>query len=394
MTTSTTQHKFTALDGIRGLLALVVAYGHFPGALYFPGAPRFNSGLCVDFFFLLSGFVIAHNTRSGLNSGRSALNFMLRRFGRLWPLHTALLGVLILCKLESTLVIWLTGDTKPIPFLTSAYNLPSVTSNLLMLQGFGPNGSWNYPSWSIGTEFWTYLLLALLLWGTSRKITALAAIGLIAIAVTIQTIFPTMANTISIGGSLRCLAGFFTGYLLYHRFSAQPARSLPRPLATLSEVAAIGIIITAIAFMEEALSLTIIAPALFAIPLWVFAHQTGAVSQLLRHKTIQTLGVLSYGIYMVHAPVIEIFNHWWKIGQKALMKTYGSTCAIGYANAKTASPADCGPADVMILLVLLSLYFYTVIKIAHVSYRYMEAPARATFNARFPSPRESPAKAD
>jgi peptidoglycan/LPS O-acetylase OafA/YrhL len=182
-----------------------------------------------------------------------------------------------------------------------------------------------------------------------------------------------------LNGALRCIAGFFTGFLVYWQFigTSQPVKHA----ATALEVAAVALVILSLATPGN-LALTIIAPVAFALPLWVFAAQCGHLSTILTSKPIQNLGKWSYGIYLVHIPTIQLLNHWLAIAQTAVMKTYGSQCAVGYAHAKTASAAMCGLTDVAVLVVMTGIYFALVISFARLSYRYIEAPARRWFNAR------------
>ena len=54
-----------------------------------------HSYLFVDFFFVLSGFVIAHAYGDRLKSPLEVWQFIVRRFGRVWPLHIAVLAAFI-----------------------------------------------------------------------------------------------------------------------------------------------------------------------------------------------------------------------------------------------------------------------------------------------------------
>src|SRR5512141_2294033 len=87
----TTNH-FQALDGWRGLCACLVALFHFHGysPVYSWDVIR-NSYLFVDFFFVLSGFVIAWNYSSRLGSAVEVKQFLVLRVGRLYPLHIFML---------------------------------------------------------------------------------------------------------------------------------------------------------------------------------------------------------------------------------------------------------------------------------------------------------------
>ena len=85
--------RFEALDGLRGLAALGVLLYH---GLYWSSFPPFQHGyLAVDFFFGLSGFVIAAAYEKRWRSGLGIVAFFGRhRFVRLYPLlaFSTLLG--------------------------------------------------------------------------------------------------------------------------------------------------------------------------------------------------------------------------------------------------------------------------------------------------------------
>src|SRR4051812_44349777 len=84
--------RYVALDGCRGVFALLVALLHFSAAGHLYDLPIVRSSyLAVDFFFVLSGLVIAHASLGRLSGARDGLVFVVRRFGRLWPLHAAML---------------------------------------------------------------------------------------------------------------------------------------------------------------------------------------------------------------------------------------------------------------------------------------------------------------
>src|SRR5579872_5807008 len=93
-------HRFKVLDAWRGLAASFVALFHLQAYshLYELSFLR-HSFLFVDFFFVLSGFVITANYRARLLSGFSFWHFMLLRLGRLYPLHIALLVAFVALEL-------------------------------------------------------------------------------------------------------------------------------------------------------------------------------------------------------------------------------------------------------------------------------------------------------
>src|SRR5665647_1694184 len=83
---------FRVLDSWRGIAALLVALFHLNlySAIYSLDFVR-NAWLLVDFFFVLSGFVITHSYGNRLGTLDDLSMFAFRRFCRLWPLHAVVL---------------------------------------------------------------------------------------------------------------------------------------------------------------------------------------------------------------------------------------------------------------------------------------------------------------
>ena len=92
--------RFVALDSWRGIAALGVAIRHLLGpGLLLSGAFHDNLSTAVDFFFVLSGFVIAASYGDRLAAGFSTLRFMILRYGRVWPLYACLVAVAVALEL-------------------------------------------------------------------------------------------------------------------------------------------------------------------------------------------------------------------------------------------------------------------------------------------------------
>ena len=80
--------KFAALDGMRGIAAILVMIRHTPGFWGSLDVKASHSYLAVDLFFILSGFVISHAYGAKLSQGTlSAPRFLLIRWIRLYPLY-------------------------------------------------------------------------------------------------------------------------------------------------------------------------------------------------------------------------------------------------------------------------------------------------------------------
>lgn len=300
--------RFQALDGWRGLAALMVALFHSPfyGALYANPLVR-NSYLWVDFFFVLSGFVITHATSEGLRGRGAATGFLIRRFGRVWPLHAAVLGGFVVLELAKV-ASGLGGIAVKHPPFTGAHSFDSLIANLALVQSLGiyDISTWNIPSWSICVEFWTYVLFTVTLrLPPQRRV----AIG-IAICLGAGVCLAYLASHREFSeitydyGLVRCLFGFFIGHLTYRLAAAKPfAGSAKAGLIAeaMAILAVIGFVCGAGVILPPALGSPI-----FAAAIYVFAAERGPVSRGLRSRPAASLGAWSYAIYMTHPLVMTV----------------------------------------------------------------------------------------
>src|SRR5260221_13216177 len=128
------QQRFVALDSLRGICAVMVTIYHFSTSSLLSDMPFIENGyLFVDFFFVLSGFVIASSYGERLRGGFPISRFMFLRLGRLYPLH-----IFVLCLYLPMAI-------------GGAYSASSFWITALLLAVFtdGDLGNWNPPNWSI-----------------------------------------------------------------------------------------------------------------------------------------------------------------------------------------------------------------------------------------------------
>ena len=90
--TSARRHRFHLLDALRGIAALLVIPVHLPRYMQLRFAPM-NDFLAVDFFFCLSGFVLAHSYQRRLGGAMTIPAFLRARILRLYPVY--LLGTVL-----------------------------------------------------------------------------------------------------------------------------------------------------------------------------------------------------------------------------------------------------------------------------------------------------------
>ena len=162
------------IDGLRGIFAVTVMLSHIWGGVTGWPAIRPFSGayLSVDYFFILSGYVLTH-----LFAHRyfTTLEFTLLRFLRLWPLHLVVVVMALIIFSHNRSVGLYAPNITWNDWGTIALNLA-----FFMNLGFATIPVINPPSWSIGIEFWVSSLLLPIFARISPRVTLLLSLGLYA----------------------------------------------------------------------------------------------------------------------------------------------------------------------------------------------------------------------
>ena len=155
-----TTHKLLALDALRGVAACTVVLFHRASRMPFP-----KGYLAVDFFFMLSGFVLTFAYQEKLDGGWSTRDFLATRIARLYPLYLLgfVLGLLVALS-DPAIHFGPQGWVSAIP-------------NLLLLPAWvGPHSKpphafpYNIPAWSLFFEVVANVLHALFLRRRSIRI--------------------------------------------------------------------------------------------------------------------------------------------------------------------------------------------------------------------------------
>jgi peptidoglycan/LPS O-acetylase OafA/YrhL len=299
--------RFVALDAWRGMCALLVAMFHLQAYshIYDSNLVR-HSYLFVDFFFVLSGFVITASYRTKLLSGFSFWHFMLLRLGRLYPLHIAILVTFIAIEILRYRYSGLLGgsDDK----FTGAHSLEAIITNVLLIQSLGVHKmlTWNLPSWSISVEFYTYAVFAIALLLMRIRIGIFVAL-VVLVAPILLLRFVGQIDTDYDFGFVRCLLGFFLGFACYDLYLLIQQREgwwkNNSPTMSLIEVFTVGVVILFVCFCGSG-PVSVAAPFVFGLAVIIFSLESGGVSKILKLWPFVFLGALSYSIYMVHTLVL------------------------------------------------------------------------------------------
>ena len=363
--------RFAVLDGWRGVAALSLVFIRFDtdGTLTFAPFVR-NTYLFVDFFFVLSGFVIAHTYGSRLTDRTSLVAFAIKRFGRLWPLHAFMVALYVLVLEAPRLLAGaeaFVGRRAP----------HTILENLALIHslGFTGPGGWNTPSWSISTELWTYFVFALVvsLAPTMKTLIAtLLAIAGLAIVVAFSTHGMDATHD---HGFARCVAGFFAGVLTYEAWLRTRATPPSRAVLAAAEVVLVVAVIAFVAVADRG-PLSFAAPALFAIVVWVFAHEAGPASRLLAKAPVQALGAWSYSIYMIALFVGELTSYALRVVD-ALVPFASFTRQINvFGDIRYGLDTGFWWLNDLGLVVFVGV----VVALSSLTFRFVEEPARHWFN--------------
>lgn len=265
--------------------------------------------LAVDFFLVLSGFILSHNylykkSIDGLGDQRTP-ELICRRIARLWPLHIFSLGVFIL-------TIYFLDGKPPSYGENTAFTLIqniTLTHNI----GFNPWGlSWNFPSWSISVELWVSIGFIVFI----RKETPTSLLMLIAIVGMLILFYHSPAfldlHTQNYygwvnAGLLRGISCFSLGIISYRIYRHYRDFEIKSFHFNILEVFMV-ISIAALLFGRDGKNspTDYIAPFLFMLAVPLFAFERGSLSKLFTHG--QYLGQISYSIYLNHIAILYLVS--------------------------------------------------------------------------------------
>ncbi|MGE4323859.1 MAG: acyltransferase family protein [Sphingobium sp.] len=360
--------RYEALDSLRGICACAVVLFHLQVTGGLAAWPLFrNAWLLVDFFFVLSGFVIMASYGQRLANGFSPLAFMMLRLGRVYPVHIIMIAAYAAIECVS-LLLHLDVFTGRAAF-TGSQSLPALFQNLALVQIFGLDDSvtWNGPSWSIAAEIWTYLIVALgLTFMGMRFLLVMAAVVLIAPLILTAAGDKGLAWTYS-WSLVRCLYGFGIGMLAYQVHIARGERQ--SRYASLIEGAAALACIGALMLIGPG-PVEYAMPPLFACTILIFAREGGVVSRLLCAAPMRALGLWSYSIYMVHTFVITRTTD--------VLKLVGPMLDIELVSTQLPSgnPGKVLVGSDLLQSVVALAVLAVVILLAALCYRFVEEPGR------------------
>ena len=336
-----------ALDGLRGIAAMLVAGGHYMG--FKGGAPLSVMastlvGLGMTLFFVLSGFVIHYNYSATITRPGGMRAFFVARFARLYPLYI----LLFLFDFSYTGLTWRSAcgqiGAPDEHWLGLAFYLTLTQSWLYAVicraslpYQYGPVAA---VSWSISVEaffYLAYVVVAMLI--ARRKWSARVVIVMAATAFCLTVVYflvcghyeedinriglaifgPVASNDNGYGESLMRwllyfnpaarLGEFFAGLAAAHLYLARRPATLSTQRAsavTLTAILAVvmihlwlyGVVAYHSSFIGRTAS-PLYGP-LVAVTIYLLARYDTPWSRLFSHAIPVRLGEVSYSIYLLH----------------------------------------------------------------------------------------------
>jgi peptidoglycan/LPS O-acetylase OafA/YrhL len=349
-------HRFHLLDGLRGLAAIMIVARHAP--LYLGSAWSFpNSFLAVDFFFILSGFVVAFAYESRLRDSLRFREFIVTRMTRLYPLYIA--GTLF--ALFYDIVV---RHLSKVAELASANILGLVVPALLLLPSIPgvSNGHlfpFNIPAWSLFAELVANLVYAAMVRMSIAKTVVFAGISTLALVFlgALQYFDGSLDggskwNT-ALNGLSRVGFSFFVGVLLCRVMQRLPQKRIPAAYTAWLSAAIVLVFLGSLtastgvahSWLYQTAVVCLLFPAIIVV--------ASLVEKPRKLNTISAfLGNISYPLYILHFPLLD-----------PLGTPRAQALVLRHTN-------------VMLGTYLLPLYVLTLICIAWLSVRYYDAPVR------------------
>lgn len=294
--------RLLVLDGLRGVAAFGVINDHVASATLRAMIP--GRYLAVDFFWVLSGFVLALAYNERLGRGLKPLDFIGIRLIRLYPLYLLGLSIAVIATLYPVLRGWLPW-TAPELLLAAAFGVLFLPFPPLFAVSGQHLFPLNGPSYSLFYELVVNLVYGLVARHlTPRRLWIVVACAAVLVVLVVPGHPPGSGwrwPDID-AGLVRVAYCFFAGVLVYHLKSRIAIPAIPA-------WAAIAAYLAMIAVPESARWTPYynVAVMIVGMPLLV-ALAAGSTVKGRTAAIFAMLGKLSYGVYVVHLPLLLVLN--------------------------------------------------------------------------------------
>jgi peptidoglycan/LPS O-acetylase OafA/YrhL len=320
--------RLDALTGLRFVAAATVFVSHLKVWLHLDlWNPGTLGSAAVGFFFVLSGFILAHVYRRDgepIAIGR----FYLARFARIWPVH-------LVC-----LALMLPSTSQELATDASRFAM-RLAAHLLLLQAWTTDPSWaqtfNGPAWSLSVEVFFYALFPLLARCSTRTLAVLwvlcwaCNLCYYAYADSLAATDPALHAGLTFfatSSPIPRLQEFLLGICAHALWRSRAQRRMESGSSTLRATALELAACAAVVASFRTWSSTDLGPAWIQLPghvtattsmahgkglsiafaalVYLCACGRGLPSRLLASAPMRYLGEISYSFYLVHAFAMHV----------------------------------------------------------------------------------------
>ena len=285
--------EIASLTSIRGIAAVWVVALHGSGILFsivpegsFLG-PLFDAGImAVPLFFILSGYVIGVRYMECFKVIKYSeiIKFLWLRLGRIYPLHFVTLIV-------SLLLVTRRGWPED-----EGHSVASFWENCVLIHAWNWDFklTWNYPSWSISSEWFAYLFFPMLAFGFSRTGPKVAWIMVLASCVVSVAVY-SIEGMLPFKGLMVVIPTFIGGVALSTRIT--PQNNLP---AAILGVLLMVVMLTLPFMMHSGVVMKAAYLIIFFILVAALACGGDRLNLIWGFKPLVYLGTISYSLYLTH----------------------------------------------------------------------------------------------
>jgi peptidoglycan/LPS O-acetylase OafA/YrhL len=362
--------KIPSLTPVRGIAALLVVAFHLrfyiPNLQYEVVFPAFHMGyLWVDFFFILSGFILSHvygrQLQRGLGKIRYA-SFLYLRWCRIYPLHFAVLLGFVIFEFVQIALHSGFGLLPAFQAFSGSHSIPGIFSHLLLINTLNVHDIllWNFPAWSISAEFVAYIAFPVLFVVFRRLAPLQSWLAFSILLYLLNLLALSNGGRLALHhdyGAVRCLLEFSVGIFVYRAYVSG------RFVALMQRDSSFALIACWILFAMTTFARDILIVTAFAALVLLTARNTGRISRVLASRPLIHLGEISYSIYMVNILLFQILEAAWTL-------LHGGKFGSDFSLAESW----------IAWLVAMGL----VVAVANWSYRAIECRARIYFRRRDP----------
>lgn len=327
-----TRNHYPALDGLRGFALLAVFVSHYFTMVMSDRVLGWFSWLGVDLFFVLSGFLITGILFDSLHGPRYFRNFYIRRALRIFPLYYSV-WLLFLLLTPWVHPLWTRFDIGRVFYVANLMTFQAARHPELQPYGFMFHFPANHltgfnvgPLWSLCVEEQFYLLWPALVFflRDRRRIMLVCAAGIVGSlllnASLTQWALHTGANRSFLYEATYChVSPMFFGAWVALWLRGRPAGTPLRP-AVYTSLMVVPACILAGTITLVVRSFNVLHPAittfgytcsgLLASGILLAAIEPGTLlNRLFSQRWLMAVGVLSYGLYIIHGYFMGAFSH-------------------------------------------------------------------------------------